>query len=128
MAPAFLRERLVAQFLGPACVRLSVIYLGVLTTAFTNWLQTIGQQSVPATTASAIYALDPPLSHALMRTLSSCEVKFSHWLLTERLNTKLRLWGAFFAYLFLGEALGTQAGFPRHASGRATCGPSVAPG
>ncbi|CAE7026307.1 unnamed protein product [Symbiodinium microadriaticum] len=56
---------------------LSVLYLGVLTTAFTNWLQTIGQQSVPATTASAIYALDP-------------------------------LWGAFFAYLFLGEALGPQ--------------------
>ncbi|CAJ1358685.1 unnamed protein product [Effrenium voratum] len=55
----------------------SVIYLGVLTTAFTNWLQTIGQQSIPATTASAIYALDP-------------------------------LWGAFFAYLFLGEALGPQ--------------------
>ena len=37
-----------------------MIYLGVLTTAFTNWLQTIGQQSIPATTASAIYALDPP--------------------------------------------------------------------
>lgn len=56
---------------------LSVVYLGVLTTAFTNWLQTIGQQSIPATTASAIYALDP-------------------------------LWGAFFAYLFLGETLGAQ--------------------
>lgn len=54
-----------------------VLYLGVLTTAFTNWLQTIGQQSIPATTASAIYALDP-------------------------------LWGAFFAYLFLGETLGAQ--------------------
>lgn len=43
-------------------LRLSVVYLGVLTTAFTNWLQTIGQQSIPATTASAIYALDPILS------------------------------------------------------------------
>jgi len=37
----------------------AVIYLGIVTTAFTNWLQTIGQQSVPATTASVIYALDP---------------------------------------------------------------------
>lgn len=54
-----------------------MIYLGVLTTAFTNWLQTLGQKSLPATTASAIYALDP-------------------------------LWGAFFAYLLLGEALGLQ--------------------
>jgi len=36
-----------------------VVYLGVITTAFTSWLQTIGQQSVSATTASAIYALDP---------------------------------------------------------------------
>jgi len=37
----------------------AIFYLGVVTTAFTNWLQTIGQQSVPATTASVIYALDP---------------------------------------------------------------------
>lgn len=37
----------------------AVLYLGVFTTAFTNWLQTLGQQSVPATTASVIYALDP---------------------------------------------------------------------
>lgn len=38
---------------------LAILYLGVVTTAFTNWLQAIGQQRVPATTASAIYAMDP---------------------------------------------------------------------
>ncbi|CAE8601252.1 unnamed protein product, partial [Polarella glacialis] len=38
---------------------MALLYLGVLTTAFTSWLQTIGQQSVAATTASVIYALDP---------------------------------------------------------------------
>lgn len=38
---------------------LAVVYLGVVTTAFTSWLQTVGQRSVPATTASVIYALDP---------------------------------------------------------------------
>lgn len=38
---------------------MAVLFLGVVTSAFTSWLQTIGQQSVPATTASAIYALDP---------------------------------------------------------------------
>lgn len=37
----------------------ALFYLGVVTTALTNWLQTIGQKSVSATTASVIYALDP---------------------------------------------------------------------
>lgn len=37
----------------------TLVYLGVITTGFTSWLQTIGQRSVSATTASAIYALDP---------------------------------------------------------------------
>jgi len=37
----------------------TLVYLGVITTGFTGWLQTIGQRSVSATTASVIYALDP---------------------------------------------------------------------
>lgn len=51
---AFRRAAGMAQEHLPA-----LLYLGVVTTAFTNWLQTIGQRHVPATTASAIYALDP---------------------------------------------------------------------
>mmetsp|Transcript_37166 Transcript_37166/g.104869 ORF Transcript_37166/g.104869 Transcript_37166/m.104869 type:complete len:374 (-) Transcript_37166:196-1317(-) len=38
---------------------LAMISLGVVTTAFTNYLQTVGQRSVSATVASVIYALDP---------------------------------------------------------------------
>jgi len=39
--------------------RASLFYLGIVTTAFTNWLQTIGQRSISATTAATVYALDP---------------------------------------------------------------------
>jgi len=36
-----------------------LLYLGVVTTAFTNWAQTIGQTSVSAEKAALIYAMDP---------------------------------------------------------------------
>lgn len=34
-------------------------YLAVVTTALTNWLQAVGQRSVPAERAAVIYAMDP---------------------------------------------------------------------
>ncbi|CAM9349085.1 unnamed protein product [Chrysoparadoxa australica] len=36
-----------------------VLYLAVVTTALTNWLQAVGQREVPADRAALIYALDP---------------------------------------------------------------------
>lgn len=34
-------------------------YLAVVTTALTNWMQAVGQRSVPAERAAIIYAMDP---------------------------------------------------------------------
>lgn len=34
-------------------------YLAVVTTALTNWMQALGQRSVPAERAAVIYAMDP---------------------------------------------------------------------
>lgn len=34
-------------------------YLAVVTTALTNWMQAVGQRSVPAERAAVIYAMDP---------------------------------------------------------------------
>ncbi|CAM9581339.1 unnamed protein product, partial [Hapterophycus canaliculatus] len=36
-----------------------ILYLAVVTTALTNWMQAVGQQSVPAERAAVIYAMDP---------------------------------------------------------------------
>lgn len=36
-----------------------IAYLAVVTTALTNWLQALGQRSVPAERAAIIYAMDP---------------------------------------------------------------------
>ncbi|CAM9661658.1 unnamed protein product, partial [Discosporangium mesarthrocarpum] len=36
-----------------------ITYLAVVTTALTNWLQALGQRSVPAEQAAIIYAMDP---------------------------------------------------------------------
>lgn len=36
-----------------------IAYLAVVTTALTNWMQALGQRSVPAERAAVIYALDP---------------------------------------------------------------------
>jgi len=38
---------------------MTLLYLGVVTTALANWLQVVAQRSVPATSAAVIYALDP---------------------------------------------------------------------
>mmetsp|Transcript_17858 Transcript_17858/g.23529 ORF Transcript_17858/g.23529 Transcript_17858/m.23529 type:complete len:440 (-) Transcript_17858:288-1607(-) len=56
---------------------LPLLYLGLVTTAFTNLAQTIGQKKVPAEKAAIIYAADP-------------------------------VYGAFFAWLLLGETLSLQ--------------------
>ncbi len=37
----------------------AVVYLGVVTTAFTTWLQTLGQRYVPAPQAAILYTLEP---------------------------------------------------------------------
>ena len=36
-----------------------VIYLGIIATALSNYLQTIGQRSIPAERATLIYSMDP---------------------------------------------------------------------
>lgn len=36
-----------------------ILYLAVVTTALTNWMQAVGQKSVPAERAAVIYAMDP---------------------------------------------------------------------
>lgn len=36
-----------------------ILYLAVVTTALTNWMQALGQRSVPAERAAVIYAMDP---------------------------------------------------------------------
>ncbi|CAN0552725.1 unnamed protein product, partial [Ectocarpus sp. 8 AP-2014] len=36
-----------------------IAYLAVVTTALTNWMQAVGQRSVPAERAAIIYAMDP---------------------------------------------------------------------
>lgn len=36
-----------------------IAYLAVVTTALTNWMQAVGQRSVPAERAAVIYAMDP---------------------------------------------------------------------
>lgn len=56
----------------------SLIYLGGVTTALANYMQTVGQRGITAERASLFYAMDP-------------------------------VYGAFFAFLFLGEHLGLYA-------------------
>jgi len=36
-----------------------IIYLGLIATALTNYLQTVGQKSIPPSQAAVIYSLDP---------------------------------------------------------------------
>lgn len=36
-----------------------IAYLAIVTTALTNWMQALGQKSVPAERAAVIYAMDP---------------------------------------------------------------------
>lgn len=38
---------------------MAIGYLAVVTTALTNWMQALGQRSVPAERAAIIYAMDP---------------------------------------------------------------------
>jgi drug/metabolite transporter (DMT)-like permease len=59
--PWFARDALAAGAAGnaPHVPWLGVVYLGVVCTAVTTWLQTVGQQDVPAAQASIIYMLEP---------------------------------------------------------------------
>ena len=54
---------------------LPVLYLGIITTALCNYLQTLGQKDIPAERAAVIYSLDPVYGAA-----------FSYWLLGEELG------------------------------------------
>jgi len=68
----------------------ALLYLGVIITAFTSWLQTVGQQTVSASTAATIYALDPLwgcffaylwLGELLgLQSLIGCAILFGVWL------------------------------------------------
>jgi len=46
-----------------------IVYLGVVTSAVCNWIQTLGQREVPAEKAALIYALDPVYGAAFARVL-----------------------------------------------------------
>lgn len=46
-----------------------ILYLGVVTTAICNWIQTIGQREVPAEKAALIYAMDPVYGAIFARLL-----------------------------------------------------------
>ena len=54
-------NRLVSKGKGDAHVRgaRAVLYLGVVATALTTWLQTWGQRHVPAPQAAILYTLEP---------------------------------------------------------------------
>ena len=43
----------------------AVVYLGLMTTALTTWLQTLGQRYVPAAEAAVLYTLEPVFASAL---------------------------------------------------------------
>lgn len=59
--PWFAHDAMAAGGTGsmPHVPWLGVVYLGVVCTAVTTWLQTVGQQDVPAAQASIIYMLEP---------------------------------------------------------------------
>jgi drug/metabolite transporter (DMT)-like permease len=46
-----------------------IAYLGTVTTALCNWIQTIGQREVPAEKAAIIYAMDPVYGAVFARLL-----------------------------------------------------------
>ena len=46
-----------------------IVYLGVVTSAVCNWIQTLGQREVPAEKAALIYALDPVYGAVFARVL-----------------------------------------------------------
>mmetsp|Transcript_18693 Transcript_18693/g.31115 ORF Transcript_18693/g.31115 Transcript_18693/m.31115 type:complete len:425 (-) Transcript_18693:451-1725(-) len=73
-----------------------VLYLGVVTTALSNLIQTIGQRSVSAEKAAIIYSLDPVYG-----------ALFSYWLLDERLGAQGVL-GAILIMVAAGVTQGLQ--------------------
>jgi len=66
-----------------------LVYLGAVTTALSNYLQTIGQRGITAERASVIYAMDPVYG-----------AFFANWLLGEQLGG---------VYEYVGAALITVA-------------------
>ncbi len=56
---------------------LSILYLGIVTTAMTIWLQTWGQARISATSAAVIYSLEPVWASL-----------FAYWLLNEKLGVQ----------------------------------------
>jgi len=46
-----------------------ILYLGIICSAFCNWIQTVGQRSVPAEKAALIYAMDPVYGAIFARLL-----------------------------------------------------------
>lgn len=48
-----------AAFEGVRAQGALILYLAVVTTALTNWMQALGQRSIPAERAAVIYAMDP---------------------------------------------------------------------
>ena len=79
---------------------LSVLYLALITTALSTWLQTWGQAQVRALEAAVIYTLEPVWASL-----------FAYWTINEKLGTQ----GIIGAGLIIGAILITQ--FPRFQAG-----------
>ncbi|OSX76118.1 hypothetical protein BU14_0207s0036, partial [Porphyra umbilicalis] len=76
-----------------------VLYLGLVTTAFSNWLQTLAQRSVAAERAAVVYAMDPVYG-----------VAFAAALLGERLTPQ----GALGAAMITAAAVANQRATPKY--------------
>jgi drug/metabolite transporter (DMT)-like permease len=72
----------------------AILYLGIITTAFASWLQTLAQRSVPATSVSVIFALD---------AVWACV--FAYLWLGETLNLESFVGAAFLLVAILGQLL-----------------------
>jgi drug/metabolite transporter (DMT)-like permease len=70
-----------------------ICYLAICTTALTNWLQNIGQRSIPAEQAALIYAMDAPYAAI-----------FAHFFIGEELGVR----GIVGAVIITAAALGSQ--------------------
>ena len=76
-ASAYISSYAMAMVEAARGTAVPILYLGVITTALCNYLQTVGQRSVSAERAAIIYSLDPVYG-----------ALFSYWLLGETLGPR----------------------------------------
>ncbi len=93
-------------------------YLGLVTTALTNFLQTLGQRKVAAEQAAIIYAMDPVYAAGFAYVILGeqlgpqvgCIWFYMHVYLCACIHVCLHTYIHGLAYAFLGEQLGPQVG------------------